>query len=658
MYTTLHILKRDLTINYLSGEYAIFSNQMSSKLKFSLIKRNFLTWGSCLYLSLLVWMVPLLLLGIGNHSLMAHDEGLYAWRSRLMYDSGDWINPWRNPHHKTPGFYWLLAVFYSLFGINEIIVRLPNMITGILSVLLVYEIGKILLNQKVAWLAAAILSVEFLWLQYSRLGTPDVPMVFLVLLGIWCLLKAEFNIKDRYIWGLIAGCSFSLGFLIRSFMIFLPIIALLPYLIFQHRRHHHLANPMLYLGFGLGLVPTIIWLRLSSLRFGDDSFAQLIDFVTKLSSRERRSNNWTYYFWNIPILAFPWSLHGLLGTGLLIDKFANKYYFVQGENGNIVNKILVKSNSSFEKSGEYIYVDNDKKRQYSDINHEKNKQKTANYNYNINQDNRNTEKNETKYFKNFLILVCFPLILFIEISIFSTRLSHYSLCLYPFIALLAAVGLNWLGKIWDQESEELKRENISLSSNFYPIPVRLSPSRILKTINYAFATLGILLVLAGTVVFFLSDSDGEIRNYAIIGLILGLSWLILPLVWIARCRFGKNLITARYWIATWLISSWLTLAVTGSFGFLSNYNPDFKAFLQQPEINQILQNHSINFVDVGGKTGVLLNFYTPNHGKRVKRVSQLPASSYAWIPEKEASEISQPHHIIGRVQKYQLIKLE
>ena len=114
---------------------------MPSKLKFYLIKQNFITWAGFPYFSLLVWMIPLLLLGIDNNSLMAHDEGLYAWRSRLMYDSGDWINPWKIPHHKTPGFYWLIAIFYHLFGINEISVRLPNIISGILSVLLVYEIG-------------------------------------------------------------------------------------------------------------------------------------------------------------------------------------------------------------------------------------------------------------------------------------------------------------------------------------------------------------------------------------------------------------------------------------------------------------------------------------------------------------------------------------
>ena len=586
---------------------------MPSKLKFFLIKNKLINWTAAPYLTLLVWMLPLLLFGIDNYSIMAHDEGLYAWRSRLMYDSGDWINPWENPHHKTPGFYWLLAVFYGLFGINEIIVRLPNMIGGLLSLFLVYEIGKILLDKKMAWLAAAILAVEFLWLQYCRLGTPDVPMVLLVLLGIFSLLKAELYPKHRYIWGLIAGFSFAIGFLIRSFMIFLPIIALLPYLILQHRRHKHLGNSMLYLGFLLGLAPTIIWLRLSYLRFGDGSLAQLTNFVVQQGLRERRNNNWAYYFWHIPILAFPWSFHSLLGTGLLISNFVSKYGLKRNNNGG---------NDNF-KNPKAI---------------------------------RETDTSNIE--KYFLILVVFPLILFTELSLFSTRLSHYSLCLYPSIALLAAVGLNWLGETWDKDIESIKIQNIPLFSKFSAYPINLSTTWILKTISYTIGSLGILILVAGIVVFTISDSDGEIRNYAIIGLVLGLTWLTIPLIWIARCRIGKNIITARYWISAWLISAWLTLAVTGSLGFLSNYNPDFKAFLQQPEIAQILKNHPVNFVEVGDKTGVLINFYTPNHGKRVKEVSQLPASSYAWISKKKASEISLPHRVIGEVQKYQLIKLD
>ena len=515
------------------------------------------------HVTLLIWILPLLLFSSGESSLMAHDEGLYAWRSRFMIETGDWIHPWSTPHHKTPGPYWLVASSYTLFGVSEASGRLPSMIAGTLSVLLLYEIGKIFLGKKIAWLGAAILSVEILWLQYCRLGTPDVPMIFLVLLAIWSLLKAELHPKYRSGWCFVVGCSFGLGFLVRSFMIVLPIIALLPYLLKEHRRHRHLANPMLYLGFVVGLIPTFVWLWLSWLRYGDASFGQLINFVVKLGSGERGNNGLEFYFWNLPVKAFPWFFLSLLGLALVIRRPIPRYQ---------------------------------------------------------------------------LILVGYPLILFAELSLFSTRLSHYSLSLYPFIALLAAVGLNWLGKIY----QDVQTRH------------RASLKKIPRNLSYAFGIVGVLLLVAGIVASV--SGNTEVRKYATLALASGVGWLILPLVWIGRYHFGKKFLTSRYWLAGWLVPAWISLAVAGSSGLIGDYNPDIKAFIQQPAIAQVLHSSPINFVDTRGKTDVLLKFYTPHHGKRVQ-LSDLPTSGYAWVSAKQAAELSQPHRVLGTIQKVSLIQL-
>ncbi|MBH8564332.1 glycosyltransferase family 39 protein [Nostoc sp. CENA67] len=511
------------------------------------------------YMSLLVLLLPLLLFNSGQNSLMAHDEGLYAWRSRQMFDSGDWIAPWGNVHHKTPGPYWLIAIAYELFGVSELSVRLPSMIAGILAILLIYEIAKIILNQKLAWLAAAILIVEFLWLQYCRLGTPDVPMICLVILAIWSLLKAELHPKYCYFWSLIAGLSLGLGFLVRSFMIFVPIIALLPYLIGEHRRHRHLANPILYLGFVVGLIPTLSWLWFNWLRYGNGSFEELFKFVIQQNSHPRYPSSVFFYVWNVPLKSFPWGFFSLLGLFLVLRRPIPRYH---------------------------------------------------------------------------LLLVGFPVVLFVEISLFSTRLSHYSLSLFPFIAMLAAIGLDWLARIYQ---------------------IGLTKKNIPRNLSYACGVLGILFLLAGVVAFAWNNAD--IRKYAIFGWIVGLGWLILPLIWIARYRFNQKFLTARYWMAGWLIPCWLALAVAGSLGLLSDYNPRYRAFFQQSAIAPILQTHPIYFVQVGGKNSVLLNFYTPIHGQQVDTVSQLPAFSYAWINTNQTPQVSTPHRVVGAIQNYQLIQV-
>ena len=538
-------------------------------------------WKGFPYLSLLVWVLPLFLLNSEQQSLMAHDEGLYALRSRRMIDSGDWIHPWENPHHKTPGYYWLVASAFRLFGVSEVSARLPSIILGIFSILLLYEIGKILLNKKIAWLAGAILSIEFLWLQYSRLGTPDVSYIFLVLLAIFSLLKAEKKSKISYVWGLVFGLCVSLGFLIRSFMIFIPFSALLPYLIIEHRRHNHLKNPMIYLGIIIGLIPTLIWVYLSWSHYGEESWQALVNFPARLASRERHDNGIVYYLWNVPLKSFPWGLFAVFGLFLVIKKPIKNYQ---------------------------------------------------------------------------LILVGVPLIIFGEISLFSTRLSHYSLSLYPFIALLAALGLGKLVDVYNFSQDKITRINLPslFASQFLDIQNH-QIKKLPQNLSYIFGISGVTLVLCSAMVLFFGYED--IRKYVTLTLILGAGWLILPLVWIGRCYYGKSLFTANCWLASWLLPVWLALAVTCSSGLLGDYNTDFKNFIEKPTIAKVLGNNSVNFVKVGGKTGVLINFYTPLPGRHTTIAPELADYSYAWIEAKNITYLSQNFRVIGSIKKYKLIQV-
>ncbi|BAY12634.1 ArnT family glycosyltransferase [Calothrix sp. NIES-2098] len=533
------------------------------------------------YVLLLIWLLPLLFCNSGQNSLIAHDEGYYAGRARQMFESGDWIAPWGNAHHKTPGIYWLIASCYALFGVSEISARIPSAIAGIFCLFIIYEIGKIILDKRIAWLAAIILSVEFLWLQFSRLAAPDIPMIFLVLLAILSLLKAEIYPQQSSFWLFIAGLSFGVGFFIRSFMIFLPMMALLPYLIAEHRRHHHLANPMLYLGLAVGFIPTLAWLWLSWLRYGHESFDRLLGFVVELGSEDRNHNGILYYFWNIPLKSFPWALLSLLGLAVLLRNPIPRYQ---------------------------------------------------------------------------LILVGFPLVWFTELSIFSTRLSHYALGLYPFIALLAAVGLDWLGKIYSGGFTQQKVSPQENKRNLFVSLISQTRANLPRNLSYTFGVLGTILLLVS--IFTLTfTNDFYIHQRVILGLILGLGWLTLPFVWISRYHFGKKFLTDNYWIACWLLPCWLTLVLAGSLGLLSDYNPAFKAFFQQPAIASILQAHPVAFAQVEDKNSVLLNFYTPIPGPRVEAISQLPALSYAWISAPKNPQLSKSYRVIATLQEYQLIQV-
>ena len=521
------------------------------------------------YCKLLLWLLPLLLFTSGETSLMAHDETLYALRARQMFETGDWVSPWANPHHKTPGFYWLIAIFYQLFGVSDTTARIPTMIAGILSIFVIYQVGEILLSQKLAFLGMMILSVEFLWVQYCRLSTPDLPTILLVFIGILSLLKSDIDIQNRYFYGFITGLSFGLGFLIRSLMIFLPMVALLPYLIIDHRRHRHLTNPMLYLGFLVGLIPSLIWLYFSWLRYGSDSIGALLGFVIELGSHEQHKNGIFFYVWNLALKSFPWLFFSLLGLVLVIRRSISKYP---------------------------------------------------------------------------LILIGFPVVLFTELSIFSTRFSHYSLGIYPFIAFLAAVGLDWLGKIYQ------KGFAYQLASNqMVYLP---------RNISYAWGILGIILVVAGTGILIWGELD--IHKYAILVIYSGFGSLIVPLIWIGNSHYHWKFLTFRYWLGGLLISCWLSIATAGNLGLLGDFNPKFRIFYEQESINKILHKNPINFVKGKGfndKESLLIYFYTPHYGKTVDAISQLPVLSYAWIYQQNSVGIATHYQVIGSFKDYQLIQV-
>ncbi|OLP15632.1 hypothetical protein BST81_25090 [Leptolyngbya sp. 'hensonii'] len=277
------------------------------------------------YLLLLTWIGLLLLSGCWHQSLMAHDEGNYALEARFMVESGDWLARlfWGNPVY-THGIAlnWLIAVGYTLFGISDGVARLPSLIACLLSTFFLFEISRILLKDSLAMLASLILGVIFIWLEYARLATQDMLLVCLELTGLWALLQAERLPKGRIIWGFLAGSVIGLGFLVKSFMILLPVVALMPYLVLEHHRHRHLLNPGLYGGLIAGVLVDAIWLKLSLDRYGSLVTHQLFGKISELGAKPFHTDTgWHYYFWNIPINAFPWAFFALIGLWVALKDY-------------------------------------------------------------------------------------------------------------------------------------------------------------------------------------------------------------------------------------------------------------------------------------------------------------------------------------------------
>lgn len=501
------------------------------------------------WLWLMLWAGGLMLLNSPQQSLMAYDEGFYAQQARWILENQDWITVgwWGTPFYdRTIGAQWLIALSFQWFDISELAARLPSMVASMGAILLTWRIGTRLLPPGTGLWGAAILAVLPLWMQSSKLATQDMFLVFCELLAIWALLHSEDQPRRRLGWGILAGAALSLGFLAKSVMILLPMVALLPYLIWGRKSHRHLKNPGLYWGLLLGAMPTLVWLGRSVARYGTQPLSQLFEKLILLSQAGsdqattatfKSTTTAAYYFWHIPATTFPWVPFALAGAWLL------------WRNPAVGRRTL---------------------------------------------------------------WLGYPATLLLLLSLFDTRTWYYSLQLYPFVALLAAVGLQRLGRWYRSRARHRHRLAVGLS--------------------WAIGVLALLLISAGLALMMTPGEllSEEIRPYGWLGIMGGLGWL-LPWTMAMRRRSRVSQTQQHLWQWGWLLGPWLAIAALFMTGLWGNYNGDLKTALQSEPIAPILANNSVHMLRPSGdRDTILFTFYSPNLGQPISDWSQLPSEEYAW----------------------------
>jgi len=83
--------------------------------------------------------------------------------------------------HKQPFPLWTMALSMSLFGVNEIALRLPSIILTTLGIWINYETGRFFFNRRVAFIAAFLYSIHGLIIEVTggRVATDHIDTFFL-----------------------------------------------------------------------------------------------------------------------------------------------------------------------------------------------------------------------------------------------------------------------------------------------------------------------------------------------------------------------------------------------------------------------------------------------------------------------------------------------
>jgi 4-amino-4-deoxy-L-arabinose transferase-like glycosyltransferase len=553
---------------------------------------------------LLLWVVPLVLVRSSQQSLMAHDEGIYAAQAKTILETGDWITPqWgeRFSFDRTIGMQWVIAFCFWLFGVSDDVARLPSAIAFILSVLLVYEIGCRLLTPRLAYLGATLFSLTPISVQYARLATQDSVLVFVELLGVWALLQGRSGDRDKEVDPAIGTGSRSGS----------PIWAIL-------------AGATLGWGFmikGFMVIPAAV---------------ALLPYLIKEQKWHRQlTNPWLYAGIGVGLLPVV----GWLGASIApygnapISELFGKLFYLKGTTNHGAGPFYYFWNIPvngfpwvfFALAGGGLVLWHEHWRKLLQSHH------------------------------GHWLLVGFPVVLFVELTLFGTRTHYYPLQLLPYLALLAAVAIAHLLQLYRHHQH----------------------LRLLAGLSYGIGSLAILLILVSLAVVtgVLNQIPGlatrQMLDIACVTLAFGIGWLIPAATW--RQQPTTHLVlkghpadltkASQQWLSGLLIAPWAALMILGITGLWGDYNPEVKTFLQTPEVQTILQQQPVAFVvqkdqlsKGDRKTYLLLTFYTPHPSEIVDRAAALAPATYAWVDPNLGINLDRGYRVIGMTKQWQLVQ--
>ena len=104
--------------------------------------------------------------------------------------------------------YWISALSACIFGLNEFAIRLPSVFFGVLTILVIYLLGKEIFNRRVGLLSTFFITFMNIEILFSRQARPYQALQFFYLLGFYFIyrLTKEKIFNWRYFLGFL-GCS-------------------------------------------------------------------------------------------------------------------------------------------------------------------------------------------------------------------------------------------------------------------------------------------------------------------------------------------------------------------------------------------------------------------------------------------------------------------
>lgn len=177
------------------------------------------------------------------------DAGKYAAISRVIYETGDWINlkiHFEPYLQKPPLLFWITTPFYFIFGPTVFAFKFPVLLYSGIAIFSTYKFARVYYEKNIAQFAALVLATcEFYFLFHSDIHT-DCLLTANVIFAMWHL--AEYFKSKKLLNILLAGLGIGLALISKGPIgIFVPVTAALTHLILT-KQFKQIFNYKIVLG--------------------------------------------------------------------------------------------------------------------------------------------------------------------------------------------------------------------------------------------------------------------------------------------------------------------------------------------------------------------------------------------------------------------------
>lgn len=146
---------------------------------------------------------------IGNVNLFDWDEINFAESAREIIVTGDYLNVqafFMSFSEKPPLFLWMQVLSMKIFGVNEFAARFPNAICGIVTLLVLFNMGRKLYDVRFAIIWVITYACSILPFFYFKSGIIDPWFNLFIFTGIYFYVRAVNDaVLKRESWFVIAS---------------------------------------------------------------------------------------------------------------------------------------------------------------------------------------------------------------------------------------------------------------------------------------------------------------------------------------------------------------------------------------------------------------------------------------------------------------------